>query len=206
MKVRNLVGALVTAAGIASAHAQGTALPPGATDWATVGRFLSLIQLFMQTAAAGCPQSGPAQGCDPNAAQKAFDDVVGGRNPEANALMLEIFAGVPQAEREKMLSIGRSMAALSRKDIAAQAQAPSAGDAYAIQARKDLAGMGLVYHDRRQFLEAVRRGDVLAVKLFLAGRGVEVNAAEPWGTSALELAKRSGNAELTALLTAAGAK
>jgi hypothetical protein len=203
MRFRSFVGAAIVAAGIASAQAQGTA-PSATTDWATLGRFLSLVQVFMQAAAAGCPPGGPTQGCDPNAAQKAFDDVVNGRNPEANALLLDIFAGVPQPEREKLLSIGRSMAALSRKDIAAQAQSTS--DARAIQARKDLAGMGLVYHDRNEFLDAVRRNDVLAVKLFLAGRGVDATAADPWGNSALELARRSGNAEMIALLSAATAK
>lgn len=203
MRFRKFVGAAIAAAGIASAHAQGAASPT-TTDWATLGRFLSLVQVFMQAAAAGCPQGGPTRGCDPNAAQKAFDDVVNGQNPEANALMLEMFAGLPQPEREKLLSIGRSMAALSRKDIAAQAQ--STGDARAIQARKDLAGMGLVYHDRNEFLDAVRRNDVLAVRLFLAGRGVDANAADAWGNSALELAKRSGNAELIALLSAATGK
>jgi ankyrin repeat protein len=41
------------------------------------------------------------------------------------------------------------------------------------------------------------------VKLFLAGRGVDPNATDPSGRSAIELARRSGNPELIALLSAA---
>ncbi|MGH8697252.1 MAG: hypothetical protein ACREVS_12290, partial [Burkholderiales bacterium] len=65
---------------------------------------------------------------------------------------------------------------------------------------------GLAYHDRTQFLEAVKRSDVLAVKLFLAGRGVDPSAADASGNSALELARRGGNPELIALLSAASSK
>jgi hypothetical protein len=93
---------------------------------------------------------------------------------------------------------------MSKKQVAADAQA--AAEARAIRARKDLAGMGLTYHDRAQFLDAVKRGDVLAVKLFLAGRGVDPNATDAWGNSALELARRGGNPELIALLSSAAGK
>ena len=100
MSWKQVLAAAVAALGIGAASAQSA--PSPATDWATFGRFLSLMQVFMQAA---CPPGGAAsQGCDPNAAQKAFDDIASGRNPEANALMLEIFAGVPAPEREKMLA------------------------------------------------------------------------------------------------------
>jgi hypothetical protein len=199
MSVKQLIALVVAAAGIGAANAQGSA-GPGA-DWATIGRFLSLVQVFMQAA---CPPSSPAQGCDPNAAQKAFDDVLSGRNAEANALFLEVFSEVPASEREKMLAIGRTMAAMNRKQMAAETQLQ--GESSAIQARKDLTSIGLSYHDRNQFLEAVKRKDGIAVRLFLAGRGVDPNAKDAWGTTALELARRGGDAEIISLLAAAGAK
>jgi len=200
MSLKHVIAVVTVAAGIGAANAQGTGAP-SAADWATFGRFLSLIQIFVQTA---CPPGSAAQNCDPNAAQKAFDDIANGRNPEANALMLDIFAGVPAPEREKMLAIGRTMAAMNRKQMAAETQIQN--ESTAIQARKDLAAMGLSYHDRNQFLDAVRRGDAIAVRLFLAGRGVDPNAKDAWGNSALELARRGGDPEIITLLSAAAPK
>ena len=142
MSPKHVLAALVAAAGIGAAHAQSAAgrRPTGLR----FGRFLSLVQVMMQAA---CPPgASPSQHCDPNAAQKAFDDIANGRNTEANALMLDIFAGVPAPEREKMLAIGRTMAAMNRKQMAAETQLQ--GDSAAIQARKDLTAMGLSYHDR----------------------------------------------------------
>jgi len=201
MSLKHVLAAIVAAAGIGAANAQSGASTATA-DWATFGRFLSLIQVFVQSA---CPPgTAAAQNCDPNAAQKAFDDIANGRNPEANALMLDIFAGVPAPEREKMLAIGRTMSAMSRKQVAAEAQVQ--GESGAIQARKDLTAMGLSYHDRNQFLDAVRRGDAIAVRLFLAGRGVDPGAKDAWGNSALELARRGGDPEIVTLLSAAAPK
>jgi hypothetical protein len=201
MGARQLAAAAIAAAWIGAVHAQGSA---AATDWATVGRFLSLLQFVVNATAAECPPgSRVARGCTPDAGRQAIDDILSGRNAEANALALELFADVPGPEREKLAGLGRSFAALSRKHVADEEQA--AAEARAIRARKDLAGMGLTYHDPGQFLEAVRRSDVLAVKLFLAGRGVDPNATDPSGRSALELAQRGGNPELIALLAAASA-
>ena len=195
MSLKHVLAALVAAAGIGAANAQGTS--PSSADWATIGRFLSLVQVFMQAA---CPP-GATQPCDPNAAQKAVDDIANGRNSEANALMLDLFAEVPAPEREKMLAIGRSMVAMNRKQMAAGA--PVQGDSSAMQARKDLTAIGLSYHDREQFLDAVKRKDAIAVRLFLIGRGVDPNAKDAWGNSALELARRGGDPEIIALLSAA---
>ena len=199
MSMKRLIAIVVAAAGIGTANAQGNAA--SAADWATIGRFLSLVQMFMQAA---CPPSSASQGCDQNAAQKAFDDIANGRNAEANALFLDIFAAVPPPERDKMLAIGRTMAAMNRKQMAAEAQLQ--GDSSAIQARKDLTAIGLAYHDRGQFLDAVRRGDAIAVRLFLIGRGVDPNAKDALGNTALDLARRGGNPEVIGLLAAVAPK
>jgi hypothetical protein len=149
-------------------------------------------------------QASEKSGGDPKAMEKAMDDILNGRNAEANALALEIFGEVPAPEREKMLSIGRSMAAMSQRQATAEARA--SGDAAAIQARKDLTAIGLVYHDKNQFLDAVKRNDLLAARLFIAGRGVDPNARDLLGASALDIAKRGGNAEMITLIDDAARK
>jgi hypothetical protein len=186
-RVRNFAAALGAAAVLAPAHAAD----PAADDWSTFSRFLSILQVVMQSAAKD----------DGKQSQQAVEDILAGRNAEANELAKELFSDVPAAEREKMLSIGRSLLALQQRQ-AVEARR-FGNDATAIRARKDLADMGLTYHDKQQFLDAVKRGDVIAVRLFIAGRGVDPGAADVWGTSALELAKRSGNPELIALLEGA---
>jgi len=186
---RGLIVATSLFLALTSAHAADSATD----DWATFGRFLSILQVVMQTAAKD----------DGRQSQQAVEDILAGRDAEANELARELFAEVPDAEREKMISIGRSLLVLGQKQAALDARA--AGETAAIRARKDLAGMGLVYHDRSQFFDAVRRGDVIAVRLFLAGRGVDPKAKDVWGTNALDLAKRNGNPELIALIESAGA-
>jgi len=187
---RRLVVATSLALALAPAHAADST----SDEWATFSRFLSILQVVMQTAAKD----------DGRHSQQAVEDILAGRNAEANELAKELFAEVPDAEREKMISIGRSLLVLGQQQAALDAR--MAGETRAIQARKDLAGMGLAYHDRTQFLDAVRRGDVIAVRLFLAGRGVDPKSKDVWGTNALDLAKRNGNPELIALIESAGAK
>ena len=196
---RTISGFAVALATLAAAAALGTAhaqTRPPADDWATFSKLLSVIQVMMSVSAASQD--------DPTAASRALDDLMNGRNAEANALMGEVFADVPPQERDRMLSIGRSMIAMGQKQVAAEARAT--GEAAAIQARKDLTAMGLTYHDRGQFLDAVKRGDVLAVRLYLAGRGVDPGARDLLGNTALDLAQRSGNAEMIAVVSAAAPK
>jgi hypothetical protein len=190
MSLKHAVIAIAAACAVGTAHAQSATTQ---TDWATFGKLLSVVQVLMQAS--------EKSGGDPKVMQRAMDDILNGRNADANALALEIFGEVPAAEREKMLSIGRSMAAMSQRQAIADTRAT--GDAVAIQARKDLTAIGLVYHDKAQFLEAVKRNDVLAARLFILGRGVDPNARDLLGVSALDLARRGGNAEMIELLAAA---
>jgi hypothetical protein len=186
--VASFVAVLVAASGIGAAHAQSKA---PADDWAAFSKLLSVIQVMMSVSAASQD--------DPRAAQRALDDLMNGRNAEANALMGEVFADVPPTERDRMLSIARSMIAMGQRQAAAESRA--AGESAAIQARKDLTAMGLTYHDRAQFHDAIKRGDVLAVRLYLAGRGVDPDAKDLLGHTALDLAKRGGNPEMIAILS-----
>jgi hypothetical protein len=193
MVLKRTILALAAATAVGAAQAQSKSVPD---DWATFSKLLAVVQVLVNVAAASQD--------DPLAAQRAIDDLIGGRNPEANALASEIFAGVPPAERERLLGIARSMVALGRKQ--AGPGEPGAGDAAALQARKDLTAIGLTYYDRGQFLEAVKRGDLVAVRLFLAGRGIDPAAKDLLGNTALDVARREGNAEMIALLSGAIAR
>jgi len=193
MALRHCLAALAAACTVGAAQAQSTTIQ---TDWATFGKLLSVVHVLMQAS----EQSGG----DPKAMQKAMDEILSGRNADANALALEIFGEVPAQEREKMLAIGRSMAAMGQRQMVAEAR--TSGDGAALQARKDLTAMGLVYHDKAQFLDAVKRNDLLAAQRFIVGRGVDPNAKDLLGHSALDIAKRDGNAEMIELLAAATRK
>jgi hypothetical protein len=164
---------------------------------------LALMQEVMETAAAAPP------GAEQRAMDKAVRDILTGRNARANALAREIAPQLSLEDRERLAAIGRSAATLSDRAALAAPQAASPGaapldsDRQAIEARKDLAAIGLVYHDPKQFLDAVRRGDAIAARLFVAGRGVPLDARDADGATALDLARRGGNAELVALIAGA---
>jgi|SRR4051812_33763570 hypothetical protein len=141
------------------------ALPARASEEEAFTHALNLVQMFVHAAA----QTG-----DPNASLRMMDDVLAGRNTQANrafaGLMEEATAGMSSAQRDQIASIGRDLAAAARKEAARPAVASA--DA-ALQARKDLTAMGLRYYDPSQFLDAVKRGDTLAVDLFVAGKGLD---------------------------------
>jgi hypothetical protein len=61
--------------------------------------------------------------------------------------------------------------------------------------------MGLRYYDEKQFLDAAKRNDTLAVQLFVAGRGVNLGATTWDGRTALDIARDNKNAQLADLLS-----
>ena len=63
-----------------------------------------------------------------------------------------------------------------------------------------LTAMGLRYFDAKDYLEAVKRDDALAVELFVAGRGVNLASRDADGRTAAEIARANGNARLAELL------
>ena len=69
-------------------------------------------------------------------------------------------------------SIGRDLLVLARREQGRAAPLPQTETAYAIEARKALHAMGLRYWDEQQFQDAVRRGDTIAIELYLAARGL----------------------------------
>lgn len=166
-----------------------------AEEDAAFGHFLTLIQTFTSIAA----QS--------SAPERDIADVLAGRNENANkaasGLWQEMTADIPPAQRSQMSAIGADLLSIARRGatlpIASASAAPSPTDA--IQARKDLTGMGLKYYDSAEFLDAVRRGDAVAVELFIAGKGVDLGATDWRGRNAAEIARANGNERLAALIS-----
>jgi hypothetical protein len=76
-----------------------------------------------------------------------------------------------------------------------------------LQARKELAAMGLSYFDGTQFLAAIRRGDVLAVRLYVSAQGVDLQQPGSDGLTPLQAAQQNEKRpEVLSLLRAAGAQ
>lgn len=168
------------------AFSTGAAQAAETEDWTTFGRMLSLVQGFLQLAA---ESGGDAKGVD-----KHVDGLLSGSNADANKLAQEMFADMPSEQRGQVLSLARSLVTLGRQQaLHERRRAQQDG---AIQARKDLAGMGLSYFDRQQFLDAVKRDDRLAVQLYLSGRGVDPRAG-------LETARAGGLVEMEQLIAEA---
>lgn len=95
----------------------------------------------------------------------------------------------------------------ARQQLAAQPPAATAAGKQlsAGDARKELTAMGLQYFNQEQFLAAIRRGDSLAVDLFIAGAGVDLNAATQ-GVTPLAAAESNGRRDIAAQLRNSGAR
>lgn len=143
-----------------------------------LGSMLALVQQVVRAAAASP---------DPAAAQKSADAILAGENPGANRLAAgvldDVLQDLPAEQRGAFVAIGRDLVALARRERARAAAAPAAEPAAArpladpqqsaMAARRELHAMGLRYWDEQQFLDAVRRGDRIAVDLYLTARGLE---------------------------------
>jgi hypothetical protein len=142
-----------------------------AEDWKLIGGVLALVQQIVHQA---------ANSPDPQAAQKGVDAILAGENGQANriasGIMEEVMQDVPPEQRGAFVSIGRDLLTLARREQARAAmQAPSGADSSreaALRARRELHAMGLRYWDEQQFAEAMKRGDRIAVDLYLAAQGL----------------------------------
>ncbi len=72
----------------------------------------------------------------------------------------------------------------------------------ALQARKELTALGFQYYDQVQFFAAIRRGDQLAVELFVAGGALRLDTPLE-GQTALDLAKAQMNQAIIRAVTQA---
>lgn len=168
-------------------------------DWAMFGRVLSLVQSVVHVA---------ARSNDSRAVEDQIDGLLSGRNAKANRLagelMGNVFEDMPPKYRDTVLALANDFAAIARKDRARYAAMPVHGTEHVLHARKELAATGLRYYDRQHFLAAIQRDDVLAVELFVAGRGIDLDVRDANGMTALEHAQRLGNPRITGALAAAG--
>lgn len=69
-----------------------------------------------------------------------------------------------------------------------------------VEARKNLTAMGMTYHSQPQFMDAIRRKDDVAVQLFIDGGGINLDAIDGSGKTALQIAQAQGTPEIVALL------
>lgn len=136
-----------------------------AGDWRLFGNVLALVQQFVRVAAAAP---------DAESAQKGVDSVQAGKNPEANRaageVLSEVLREMPAEQRGAFTSIARDVLTIARRE---QLRAPTERDKdEALRARKELHSMGLRYWDEQQYEEAVKRGDRIAMDLYVAGKGL----------------------------------
>ncbi|MBI2754932.1 MAG: hypothetical protein HYX46_15665 [Betaproteobacteria bacterium] len=173
-----------------------------ADDARLAASMLGLVQQIVRLA---------AESPDPQTMRKGIDGMLSGENADANrfaaVLLGEILREVPSEHQAMIAAIGRDLLAVARRDMARAAAQPGAEFAErALQARRDLHAMGLRYYDSGQFLDAVTRDDALAVELYVRARGVNLQARDAEGRSALELARSRGNPQIIAILSRAGAQ
>lgn len=187
-----LAGAMLVTAG------QSVAAAGDDADWQLFGRVLSLVQSVAHVA---------AQSNDPRAVERQVEHLLSGRNTEANRLAGDLigdaFEDMPARYRGTVLALANDFAAIARKDRARQSATQAPGSEGALQARKDLASIGLRYYDAVQFLDAVKRDDRLAVELFVAARGVDIATRDSDGVNALEHAQRRNHRAIAELLATA---
>lgn len=172
MKILRTLAIASLVAAVPAAHATDAD-----EDWKLFGGILSLVQSLVRVAATSD---------DPAAMQRGVDGILAGRNADANRLagdlLDEISADMPAQMRGTVSALARDMLTIARRENARQAAqavttekelAVADARAAVLQARKDLAAMGLRYYDADQYRDAVRRNDVLAMELFVAGRGIQ---------------------------------
>jgi hypothetical protein len=162
-----------------------------AQDWAAFGNVLTLLETAVRLGSNPYPD-------------QAMADVLAGRNPQVNQAVASLFAGataeMPQEYRDRVASIGRQIASLALQNpVSTTAETMSVQRS--LQARKELTAMGLRYYDESQYLDAVKRNDQLATELFIAGRGVNLDARTWTGRSALDIARDNGNTQLADLIS-----
>ena len=172
------------------------ALPAQAADEpSSLGHALTLVHMFVRLA---------AESDNSQLGLRAIDEVLAGRNAAANeaiaGLLNDVLADVSPEDRATIAAIGRDLVTVARKNILGAKPGETLFPDRSLNARKELAAMGLTYHDSRQFLEAVKRNDVLAAELFIAGRGVDLSATDFWGRDAVDFARRNKNEGLAQLI------
>lgn len=124
--------------------------------------------------------------------------------PNTTPLPAQTAAALPPELAQLQFAMQRQNEMLRQQMAAKQAAASPTKKPSAVEARKELTAMGLQYFSQEQFVAAIRRGDSLAVDLFITGGGVDLNLATA-GVTPLKTAESSGQQEIVALLKNNGA-
>src|SRR5687767_9928902 len=168
--IRTLIRTLLLAALLVPALPAQAAEEP--TD-SSLGHVLTLVHMFVRIA---------AESASSQVSLRAIDEVLAGRNAAANdavaGLLKDALADVSPQNRATIAAIGRDLVGVARKNLLGVKPGESLFPDRSVEARKQLNAMGLTYHDSKQFLDAVKRNDALAVELFVAGRGVDLSATD----------------------------
>jgi hypothetical protein len=182
---------LIAALLIPTLPAQGAEEPSDTS----LGHMLTLVHMFVRIAA----ESDSSQ-----VSLRAVDEVLAGRNAAANeavaGLLNDALADVSPQNRATIAAIGRDLVSVARKNLLGVKAGETLFPDRSMEARKELTAMGLTYHDSKQFLSAVKRNDVLATELFIAGRGVDLSATDFWGRDAVDFARKNNNERLAQLI------
>jgi hypothetical protein len=182
---------LIAALLIPTLPAQGAEEPSDTS----LGHMLTLVHMFVRIAA----ESDSSQ-----VSLRAVDEVLAGRNAAANeavaGLLNDALADVSPQNRATIAAIGRDLVTVARKNLLGVKAGETLFPDRSMEARKELTAMGLTYHDSKQFLSAVKRNDVLAAELFIAGRGVDLSATDFWGRDAVDFARKNNNERLAQLI------
>lgn len=187
-----MIRILLVAALLASTvPARAAATAPEDVEWSAFDHVLTLVETVVRA------------GMQPNP-DAAMAEVLNGHNPRVNGALAGLFAGataeLPAEYRDRVASLGREIAGYAARHPVSAAVGSVPAER-ALQARKDLNAMGLRYFDEREFLDAAKRNDALAVELFVAGRGVNLGATTWDGRTALDIARANGNSQLAELLS-----
>ncbi|NEX63377.1 hypothetical protein [Noviherbaspirillum galbum] len=96
--------------------------------------------------------------------------------------------------------VGTALVAAPVAPAAAPQPAPAGSAAQKIEARKNLAAMGLTYHSQDQFVAAIRRKDDVAVQVFLEAGGIDPNAKDKDGKAPADIAMASGSPDIARMI------
>jgi len=166
-----------------------------ADEPSSLGHALTLVHMFVRIA---------AESDNSQLHLRAIDEVLAGRNAAANeavaGLLKDVLADVSPENRATIAAIGRDLVTVARKNILGAKPGETVFPDRSLNARKELTALGLTYHDSSQFLDAVKRNDVLAAELFIAGRGVDLSAKDFWGRDAVDFARKNNNEALAQLI------
>lgn len=152
------------------------------------------------------------RGDDAEYSKKAFDSmikVVREKVPDMLIELQELPGGeVTRPDDEKVKQILAAAVPVPTSIVApAAAQSPQPTNttapsrvSVALEARKELTSLGLIYHSLDQFFDSISRKDVIVVELFLKAKAVDINAANKKGETAVGLAKKVGDKEIIRLI------